>query len=289
MSRCLTFQDGRSASPLPQQKPQSFSQETFPDQRSTQNLNQGQDRNQDSEDREARAHPNSSPGSSNGQQHSPPDSESMSTSDLNLNLPHIRDGCLTIEFMIGTPEGQMPDIENLGNEVSQPDLSFWCGLNHFNLGNKGLQSLLRHRSDCKCILVDPIGNLDLHSSMMGIARPRIDGDFGHRARKDTGIVSKCDFHDTRRGLNRAVTKRVCAVCVTLIKFHKFPSAGEHFNFLGTCVGSSENSIPNEVISLLKAITREIREALKGTLSAVLFLENECSTNDSLTGHLEVAR
>ena len=42
-----------------------------------------------------------------------------------------------------------------------------------------------------------------------------------------------------------------AVCVASIKFHKFPLAGKHFNFLGICVGSSKNSVPNKLISILK--------------------------------------
>ena len=89
MISSLTFQDGQSAPSLSQQKPHSLSQETFSDQRSIQNINQGQDRNQDLEDREAVSHPNSSPGSPNEQQHVPPNSKFMSTSNLNLNLPHI--------------------------------------------------------------------------------------------------------------------------------------------------------------------------------------------------------
>ena len=164
-----------------------------------------------------------------------------------------------------------------------------CGLNHFDLSDKGMQAFLRHQSDCKFILVDLTGNPDLHLSKMVIAQSRINGGFGHWARKDTGIVSKCDGHDIRRGPNGAVTKQVCAVCITSIKFHKFPLAGGHFNFFSIRVGSSANIIPNEVISLLKSIIKEICKALKGTLPAVLFLEKECSTNDPLPGHLGVAR
>lgn len=44
----------------------------------------------------------------------------------------------------------------------------------------------------------------------------------------------------------------------------FSFAGEHFNFLDTRVGSSKNSIPNKVISILKVIIRETRKVLKGT-------------------------
>ena len=124
---------------------------------------------------------------------------------------------------------------------------------------------------------------------MGIARPRIDGYFRHQARKDTDIVSKCNIHDTWFGINRAVTKRMCAVCVILDEFHKFPLTGKHFNFLGTRVGSSKNSIPNNVVSILKVNTRDIREVPEGTLPTVVFMGNECSTSDSLLGHLGVAR
>ena len=114
-------------------------------------------------------------------------------------------------------------------------------------------------------------------------QPRIAGDFGYRARKDIGIIIKCDGHNIRRGLNGAVTKQVCAIYVTSVKFHKFPLAGEHFNFLDTRVGSSANGIPYEVISILKSIIKEIHKTLKGTPPAALFLENECSTNDPRPG------
>jgi hypothetical protein len=105
----------------------------------------------------------------------------------------------------------MLDIGHLGKKVLQPDLRFWCGLNHFNISNEGVQALLRHWRDCTCILFDPIGSVDLCLSIMGIARPHINGDYGKRARKGTGIVSKYTFHDTWHGLNRSVTKQVCAV------------------------------------------------------------------------------
>ena len=54
------------------------------------------------------------------------------------------------------------------------------------------------------------------------------------------------------------------------------------------MGANGPSIPNEVILTLRAITDEIREALKGTLPAVLLLEREYFTNDRLPGHLGVA-
>ena len=66
----------------------------------------------------------------------------MSTSDLNLDLPNIQDGCLAIEFMIGTPEAWMPDIGNLSKEISQPNRSYRCRLNHFSISNKEVQALL---------------------------------------------------------------------------------------------------------------------------------------------------
>ena len=55
-----------------------------------------------------------------------------------------------------------------------------------------------------------------------------------------------------------------AILVISINIYKCSLAGENFNFLGFRVGSSENSIPNELILILKAITKEICEALKGT-------------------------
>ena len=102
---------------------------------------------------------------------------------------------------------------------------------------------------------------------MGITRPRIDDKFGPK--KDLGIVSKCGFNDTQQGINKAVTAQSYVILVALVKCYKFPLVGEHFHFLGVHVSSNKNSIPNELISILKVITREIREALKGNLPAVL--------------------
>ena len=93
----------------------------------------------------------------------------------------------------------------LVNEVPQPNLSFQCGLNHFDLSNKGVQAVLSHQRDCKVIPVDPTANLDLCLSTMVIAQPHIGGDVGHLARESTGIVSKWDGHKIRCGLNGAVT------------------------------------------------------------------------------------
>ena len=118
--------------------------------------------------------------------------------------------------------------------------------------------------------------------------PRIDGNFGNLAKKASGIVSKYDICDTRCVLNGALTRRLRLVCVLSIKIHKFALAGEHFNFLGTCVGASRPSIPNKVNLTLRVITGEIREALKGTLPAVVLLENKCRIGDPLPGHLSVA-
>ena len=212
----------------------------------------------------------------------------MPTSDPNLNPSHMQDGCLTIEFLIGTPEGQMPNRRRPGKEVLQADLSFWCGLNHFNSIDKDLQALLRDQIHCMCILADPVVNMDLRLSKMGIVLPRIGGNFGNLIRKASGIISKCNLHDTWHGLNRAPTRQLRVVCVTLIKIHKFALAGKHFNLLGTRMGANGPSIPNEVISTLRAITGEICEALKGTLPTVLLLENECCTDDPLPGRLGVA-
>ena len=53
------------------------------------------------------------------------------------------------------------------------------------------------------------------------------------------------------------------------------------------LGASGPHIPNEVISTLRVVSGEIREALKGTLPAVLLMENECSTDDPLLGHLGI--
>ena len=90
--------------------------------------------------------------------------------------------------MFGTREGQIPETKNLDNEASQPNLSYYCGLNHFNPGDKMVQSLLQQQVEYECHLVDPIDNIDPHLSLIGIAQPRIDGKFGPK--KDLGIVSK---------------------------------------------------------------------------------------------------
>ena len=65
-------------------------EEHFPDQRSTQDPNQGEDRKEDSDDREVSAYSYSPPGSPDEQQHASPNSKSMSTSDLNLNPSHMQ-------------------------------------------------------------------------------------------------------------------------------------------------------------------------------------------------------
>ena len=150
-----------------------------------------------------------------------------------------------------------------------------------------VQSLLQQQVEYECHLVDPIDNIDPHLSLIGIARPRIDGKCGPN--KELNMVSKCDVNNIRRGLIQLATARMYDILVASITFYKFPLAGNHFNFLVVRVGSSENIIPNELILILKAITKEIREALKGTLRAVLFLEKECSTNQALSGHLRVAQ
>ena len=145
---------------------------------------------------------------------------------------HIWGGCLVIEFMIGTPEGQIPNTENLDNDASLPNLSYCCGLHHFNLNSIRGQSFLQHRGESKCRLVDPIGNVDPHLSMTGIVQPCVYGKFGHQTKKTLCIVGKCNFNDIWWGLNKAVTTQMHAIFVSSIIFHKFPLAGEHFNFLG---------------------------------------------------------
>ena len=120
-----------------------------------------------------------------------------------MNATHIQDGHLIIEFMFGTPEGQIPETKNLNNEASQTDLSYYCGLHHFDLDNKTVQALLRQRGECECRMFDPIGNINPHLPLRGIARPRIDGKFGPK--KDLGIVSKCGCNDMQRGLNNSYT------------------------------------------------------------------------------------
>ena len=72
MSSSLTFQDGQSAPSQSQQEPYSLSQGQYSDQRSTQHPTQGEDRDQDSDDKESLAYPNSPPGSPNEQQNSSP-------------------------------------------------------------------------------------------------------------------------------------------------------------------------------------------------------------------------
>ena len=147
MSSSLTFQDDQTGPLRPHQEPNVLSQETSSDQRCTQNPNQEQNRNQDSEERGAGVHPNYSPDPPDEQQHPSPNRKSMSTSDLDLNLSYIQDDCLIIKCMIGTPEGQIPNIKDLDNEALLPDLSYFCGSNHFNPNNKRVQSLLRHQRE----------------------------------------------------------------------------------------------------------------------------------------------
>ena len=107
----------------------------------------------------------------------------------------------------------MSDIGHLVEEVSQPDLSFWCGLNHFSISIEEVQALLRRQGDYKYILVDPIGKLDLSSSTMGIVLPRIGSDFGHRAKKDTDIISKCGFSQPMVWTQQSGDKKiVCWLC-----------------------------------------------------------------------------
>ena len=149
------------------------------DQIYTHNPNQGQHRNQDLKERETRAHHSYPSNSPDEQQHS------LTQQWVHVNLwpwpgplPHLS-GCLIIDFMIGTPEGQIPDTENLDNEAPLPGLIYCCGLNHFDLINKRMQSLLRHWGEWKCRIVDPIGNIDSHLSMIGIACPCIDVKCGH--------------------------------------------------------------------------------------------------------------
>ena len=67
----------------------------------------------------------------------------------------------------------MQDKRCLGEEVSQANNSLWSRLNHFNSSDEELQALLRDQRGHMCILVDPVGNVDLHLSTMGIALPRI--------------------------------------------------------------------------------------------------------------------
>ena len=64
--------------------------EDFSDQRSTHGSNQGEDYKQDSDDREVSVYPDSPPDSHNKQHHTSPDSESISTPDLNLNLSYTQ-------------------------------------------------------------------------------------------------------------------------------------------------------------------------------------------------------
>ena len=128
--------------------------------------------------------------------------------------------------------------------------------------------------------------MDPPSSLMGIDWPCIDGKFGPK--KDLGMVSKCGFKETQRGLNKLATTLMHTIVVASLQFYKFPLAGKNFNFLGVRVGSNENNIPNELILILKVITNEICKARKGTLSAVLFLKTECSTNQAVPGQLRIA-
>ena len=166
-----------------------------------------------------------------------------------------------------------------GNATTGGDLDSWTNLKRHTCANKKLASFTSGEPPASCYMEDPPGNVDIGPSTLILATTRVGARFWYKPTKGSGLVSKCDLTDIRRGVNPAMRDRVRVTCVLPSSFTLLALTNMHLNLLCIRVGSGDPTVPHTLMSKRKAISEELQDAIKGCCPVIVLMNGTlCSAH-----------